>query len=155
MKNKAIVAIFETQEEGERAAALLRQVGIEAEADEHVWWETVWFVTKSACRYAHLSVAAEDSEAALERLQVLAAESKLPGAIRCPECHSLRVHYPQFTGKFTLPNVWMALAAEAHLIEKDFYCEDCHATWPREQKVDHRQHLAPNYFLEDVPTSRK
>lgn len=50
-------------------------------------------------------------------------------AVRCPECGSLRVEYPQFSRK-TLMGALPSALATAGLIERDFYCEVCHFTWP-------------------------
>jgi hypothetical protein len=76
----------------------------------------------------------------------------IPGLIRCPECHSLRVDYPQFTPKSLLTNVAMGLAAQLHVIQKEYYCEDCHFTWPKEgtKRSAARPHMAPYYFIEGV-----
>jgi transposase-like protein len=73
----------------------------------------------------------------------------------CPECQSSRIEYPQFTRKFFLPNL-IGLLAGLGLVQKKYYCEDCHYTWsPKGQEhEDHRTHLAPNYFLEGVPKVR-
>jgi hypothetical protein len=81
------------------------------------------------------------------------AEGGLGDAIHCPECKSLRVLYPQFTRKFFLPNLVMGVAASIGLVEKEYYCEECHFTWPHEGAKPHperRQHMAPNYFIEDI-----
>jgi transposase-like protein len=79
-------------------------------------------------------------------------EGAMREAIRCPECKSLRVDYPQFTRKSLLTNLAVGLAAEVGVVEKQYYCQDCHFTWPREGTKPRRdrQHLAPYYFIEGV-----
>jgi hypothetical protein len=76
----------------------------------------------------------------------------LRDVIRCPECHSLRVDYPQFTRKSMIPNLALGLASSVGMVEKEFYCEDCHYTWPKEGGRPHhvRQHMAPHYFIEGI-----
>ena len=58
----------------------------------------------------------------------------LDAAVRCPECGSPRVEYPQFTRKFVTPLLieWMISLGAG---EKDCYCLDCHYTWIRRAKA--------------------
>jgi DNA-directed RNA polymerase subunit RPC12/RpoP len=57
----------------------------------------------------------------------------LEEAIRCPECGSPRVEYPQFTRKFLTP-LLVELLISLGAGEKDYYCMDCHYTWPKTVK---------------------
>jgi hypothetical protein len=59
----------------------------------------------------------------------------LKEAIRCPECRSARIEYPQYTRKFVTPLVIEWLISFGG-IAKDYYCMDCHYTWPREKKPE-------------------
>lgn len=52
-------------------------------------------------------------------------------AIRCPQCHSPRIEYPQMTRKFLTPGLVSILFA-LKMLEKEFYCQDCHFTWSGE-----------------------
>ena len=55
-------------------------------------------------------------------------------AIRCPQCRSPRIEYPQLTRKFLTP--WLASALFAlRIFPKQFYCQDCHNTWGGEEDV--------------------
>lgn len=85
-----------------------------------------------------------------------AAEGALRGAIRCPDCQSLRIEYPQYTHKSTLPNLLIGLLANIGAMRKEFYCYDCHFTWPREGTKPSRKrpHMAPYYFIEGVPQAQ-
>jgi hypothetical protein len=62
------------------------------------------------------------------------------------------VDYPQFTRKSLLTNVAMGLIAELRLVEREYYCEDCHFTWPKEgnKRSAERPHIAPYYFIEGI-----
>jgi hypothetical protein len=89
-----------------------------------------------------------------------AADGALRQAIRCPECRSLRVEYPQFSRKSIGPNLLIGFLAMIRFTEKEFYCMDCHFTWPKEgsRPSRARPHMAPYYFIEGVeerPASRK
>lgn len=77
-------------------------------------------------------------------------EAAADTVVHCPECHSSRVVFPQYTQKFFLPNL-VGFLCGIGLVKKEFYCEDCHYTWtPEAGKPDRRHHLAPNYFLEGM-----
>jgi len=52
-------------------------------------------------------------------------------ALRCPNCQSPRIEYPQMTRRFRLP--WVAnLLFAIKLFDKEFYCRDCQFTWGAE-----------------------
>jgi hypothetical protein len=53
----------------------------------------------------------------------------LQKAIRCPECGSLRISYPQMTRKFFLPTLVLHLGIIFRLIKHQAYCENCHHVW--------------------------
>ena len=61
------------------------------------------------------------------------ADHVLDGAIRCPQCHSPRVEYPQFTRKFVTPLV-VELFVSMGLFPKEYYCQNCQYTWPKDVK---------------------
>jgi hypothetical protein len=62
------------------------------------------------------------------------------------------VEYPQYARHSLLTNLAMGLLAEVGLVEKDYYCEDCHYTWPKQgmRARRNRSHTAPYYFIEGV-----
>ncbi|MDQ6808573.1 MAG: DUF2007 domain-containing protein [Verrucomicrobiota bacterium] len=74
-------------------------------------------------------------EADFEKAQNLMVEWEttdpdIGAAIRCPQCKSPRVEYPQMTRKFHTP--WIAnILFGLRIIEKEFYCQDCHFTWSK------------------------
>lgn len=54
-------------------------------------------------------------------------------AIRCPNCQSPRIEYPQMTRRFFTP--WLAsVLFSLKIIEKEFYCRDCQNTWTNESQ---------------------
>ena len=107
---------------------------------------------------AQLEVPAERFEQAYALLQKLdKTESAVPGAIRCPECRSFRIDYPQYTHKSALPNVLVGVLANIGALGKEFYCHDCHFTWPKEgtRPSRARPNMAPYYFIEGVPQTKQ
>jgi hypothetical protein len=150
--NRLPVALFGSRAIAEQLCSRLRERGIPAEVHEELRLEKLWFVPKGAAG-ARLEVPAAQFDLA-ERtlLDWDAAESALRDAIRCPECHSLRVEYPQVTHKSMMTNLALGLASSVGMVEKEFYCRDCHYTWPKEDGRPHRvrPHMAPHYFIEDI-----
>ena len=129
--NRIPVALFSNTGQAQGLRQRLAAEGIAAEVHEELRLEKLWFVSRKSAG-ARLEVPAGQFEQAYERLMDWdTAEGALRNAIRCPECKSLRVDYPQFTRKFFIPNLVMGLFAELGLIEKEYYCEECHFTWPR------------------------
>ena len=84
---------------------------------------------------AHMQVTAPEEEADRAATQLAAwdaADGALAQAVRCPECRSTRVEYPQFSRRTIMGALPAALAA-AGVIERNFYCEACHFTWPAQE----------------------
>ena len=81
---------------------------------------------------AKVLVDEEDFEAA-NRLMVEweASDPEIGSAIRCPQCKSPRIEYPQLTRKFLTPSIASILFA-LKIFPKEFYCQDCHFTWSRD-----------------------
>jgi hypothetical protein len=130
----------------------LATAGVHAELQEHFGLQRLWFVARKSAG-TRVEVDGPDLERACHLLQQWGADpSALPGVIRCPECRSLRVAYPQFASHSVLTNLALGIVAELGLVEKDYYCEDCHYTWPREGQRPRRQrsHLGPYYFIEGI-----
>src|SRR5262249_30240451 len=130
----------------------LPEAGFQARIAEESWLGRLWFVRK-----AQAGVSVEVRGDQIERAGKLvrewnATERALRSAICCPECKSLRVEYPQFARHSFLTNLMMGMAAATGLVEKDYYCEDCHFTWPKEgtRPRRERRHMAPYYFIEGV-----
>lgn len=148
--NRIRVALFSGRADAELIRKRLAEAGIPAEMHDELGRARFWFVSKSAAG-VRLEVAAEQAEQASRLLLDWdATQAVLGGAIRCPECRSLRVAYPQFARNSILPNVVMGLIAEVGLLEKEYYCEDCHCMWRKQRKNprSHRRHMAPDYFIE-------
>jgi hypothetical protein len=107
---------------------------------------------------ARLEVPADQFERAYTLLQSWdKAESGIQGAIRCPECNSLRIEFPQYTHKSTLPNLLIGFLVNIGAMRKEFYCQDCHFTWPKEgtRPSKARPNMAPYYFIEGVPQGQR
>jgi hypothetical protein len=148
------ILLFSHAARAEPVKNRLQQSGISAEVHDQVRLERLWFTSKTQAG-AHLEVPSEQFERACQLLYQWDKEGVLDQAVRCPECNSFRVDYPQFTRKSFIPNVLLGLAASVGMIEKDYYCQDCHYTWPKNERIfpGNRPHSAPSYFLNDDPST--
>jgi len=145
------LATFNTKDQAEPLRRRLEEAQIAVECEGRSAFRGFWFVAEPIAA-TRLNVKAEDYERALNLVHEWdAADGILSSAIKCPECHSSRVEYPQFTRKFYLPNILIGLLAAIGVVEKKFYCIDCQCTWSKAGKIyKSRAHMAPNYFLEGV-----
>jgi hypothetical protein len=157
--NRIPVATFNSIVPATRLRQRLTGNGIPAEVHEGLKLEKLWFASEPEAG-ARLEVPADQFERAYDLVvQWDEQEGVLHDAIRCPECNSPRVTYPQFTRRSFLPNLIIGALAAIGRVDKEFFCEECHYTWSSESHPAHlRPHMAPYYFIEDVertPVSEK
>jgi len=74
-------------------------------------------------------VTEEEVPFAKEKMQEWEKEGMLSAAVRCPQCGSSRIEYPQFSRRI-LGGSFFALLSAAHLIPREYFCQDCQFTWP-------------------------
>ena len=152
--NMVTVATFNEPSKAEPLQQRLEKAGIHAEICDESRYEWSWFVTKPIAAI-RLKVHKQDFENGRRLIREWdSTDGVLREAVRCPQCGSSRVEYPQFTRKFLLPNI-VSLASVMGIIDKEFFCQECEYTWPKDAKPPWpRKHGAPNYFIEDVPAAR-
>ena len=151
--NTLPVALFNDRAIAEPLRRRLEEAGIPAEIHDIHWQQRLWLLPKKRVGTYYLEVPRAQFERAEQFLIAWhAAENALRDAVRCPECKSLRIDYPQVAHHSLLTNLAMGLSAEVGLIERDYYCQQCHFTWPKEGPGPRRvrQHLAPHYFIEGI-----
>lgn len=123
------IASFDEQEAAEHLQNRLEQAGVESELFNESKLQKYWFLSKPHAA-VKLRVDAKDFDAVRQLLNGLdAVEDALHDAVRCPQCGSSRLEYPQFTRKF-VTTTFVEIFCFLHLVEKEFYCEDCQFTWP-------------------------
>jgi len=153
--NRIPVATFGSRSTAEPLQRRLLEAGIPAEIHDELKLEKLWFASKDRSG-ARLEVPAEQFERAYQLLLDWdAADGALREAVRCPECKSLRVQYPQFTRRSLIPNLVVGTLAAIGQIEKQYYCDDCHFTWPKQGTKPSalRPNMAPYYFIDGVEQS--
>ena|ERR1051325_4240360 len=139
--NTISIALFSHRPDAEPLQRRLNEAGIQAAIHDF-----------APLNGARIAVPAEQFAQAHRLLLEWEPQGVLRGAIRCPECKSLRVEYPQYTHKATLPNLLIGFLVNIGAVNKEFYCHDCHFTWPKEgtKPSRARPHVAPYYFIEGV-----
>ena len=76
-----------------------------------------------------VQVRKEEYETAKKLVSEWEKDGVMSQAVRCPQCGSSRIEYPQFSRR-TAGSMFFALLSAAHLIPREYYCEDCQFTWP-------------------------
>jgi hypothetical protein len=149
------IVLFKDAVKAEPLKKRLEQCGISAQVHDWLHLEKLWF-TSSREAGAHIEVPSDQFERACQLLDAWEKEGALNEAIRCPECNSYRIDYPQFSRKSFIPNVMLGIAATIGIVEKDYYCQDCHYTWPKHgnKLPRHRPNSAPAYFIEGIEQTR-
>jgi len=150
------VATFKGREKAEPICHRLAEAGLHPQIHDGLRLEKFWFVKKPDC-FVRVDVPDKEFERGEQMLIDWYDQGDSCDAIQCPECHSFRVQYPQFARKSMMTNLFLGLAAEVGLVEKDFYCEDCHYTWPKDSNkpARPRAHMAPDYFIESKKSANQ
>jgi transposase-like protein len=114
--------------------ARFQQAGLKADIHNERYLQQVAFMSKPQ---ANLKVQVDDAD--FERAQQLMVEWEAndpdiaSAILRCPQCGSSRIEYPQLTRKALTPAMAGVLFA-LKIFPKEFYCEDCHFTWTNEEE---------------------
>jgi len=127
--NNVPLATFNELEPAQKLRERLQQAGIPANINDESKVERFWFMSEPLASI-HIEV---PQPKYLEARKLIEnwnqADGALHSAVRCPECESSRVEFPQITRKFITPALGGLLMA-MRMIKREFYCLDCHYTWP-------------------------
>jgi hypothetical protein len=129
--NTTPVALFSKRINAEPVHRRLVQAGFSATLNEGPRLTKLWLVSNNTADVRVEVPADQFNRAEQLLLDWDSVGPELRQAIRCPECGSLQVDYPQYARHSLLTNLAMGLLAQLHLIERDYYCEECHFTWPK------------------------
>jgi transposase-like protein len=128
------IATFNEPAKAKDLKARFHQAGLRADIHNEGPLQQVGFMSKPQ---ANAKVMVDDND--FEKAQGLMVEWEATdpviasALIRCPQCGSSRIEYPQMTRKFMTPAVVAVLCA-LKIIPKEFYCQDCYFTWSNEQE---------------------
>lgn len=124
------IASFDQAAEAQTLAERLSKEGFGATTDTDAGDQLLRFCNPHPHAQWHVLVPDEEFNKAMKRLQELdVTELALRFAIRCPDCGSTQIEYPQFSRNTILGSVPAAVAAAVGLVERQFYCSACHFTW--------------------------
>ena len=130
IKSMIPIASFENAEHAEKLAGRLCDEGLGAITDNDAGDQLLRFCNPHPHAQWHVLVPPEKFNEALRRLKELGAtDPALQFAIRCPDCGSTQIEYPQFSRNTILGALPAAVAAAVGLVERQFYCTACHFTW--------------------------
>lgn len=125
------IATFNEPAKAKHLKGRLQDAGLKADVHNEGHLQAVAFMSKPQAN-AKVLVAEEDFPRAQEMmLEWEKSDPEIGAAIRCPQCKSPRIEYPQLTRKFLTPALAGVLFA-LKIFPKEFYCQDCHFTWPKE-----------------------
>ena len=128
------IATFNEPAKAKELKTRFQKAGLRADVHNEGPLQAVGFMSKPQ---ANAKVFIEDSD--FERAQSLMVEWEstdpaiAAALVRCLQCGSSRIEYPQMTRKFLTPALVAVLCA-IKIIPKEFYCEDCHFTWSNQQE---------------------
>jgi transposase-like protein len=128
------IATFNETAKAKRLKERLQQAGLKADIHNEGHLQAVAFMSKPR---ANIKVHVEDDD--FERAQQLMTEWETSdpdigsAMVRCPQCGSSSIQYPQLTRKAITPAMASVLFA-LRIFPKEFYCEDCHFTWTNEEE---------------------
>jgi hypothetical protein len=128
------IATFNEPGKAKRLKQRFHDAGVKADIHNEGHLQAVAFMSKPQ---ANVKLQVEDDE--FEQAQQLmtdweASDPDIASAIlRCPQCSSPRIQYPQLTRKAITPAMASVLFA-LKIFPKEFYCEDCHFTWTNQEE---------------------
>ncbi|HMP83978.1 MAG TPA: hypothetical protein PKA41_14865 [Verrucomicrobiota bacterium] len=130
-----VVATFNELEPARGLCRSLQQAGIQATINDESKLERFWFMSEPLAAI-HVEVGRADFLKARSLIQAWGkGDGPMKDAVRCPECNSSRVEFPEITRKFLMPAV-QTLFMALHLMPREYYCQDCQFTWPKVKPVD-------------------
>src|SRR5712691_8023465 len=128
------IATFNEPAKAKQLKQRFQQVGLHADVHNEAPLQQVGFMSRPQ---ANVKVMVEDND--FERAQGLMIEWEATDAdiasalVRCPQCGSSQIEYPQMTRKFITPALVGVLCA-LRVVPKEFYCQDCQFTWSNQEE---------------------
>jgi len=127
------IATFNEPSQAKHLKSRLEEAGVKADVHDERHLQKVAFMSDPHAN-AKVMVTEEDFARANKLMaEWEASDPQIGSAIRCPQCKSPRVEYPQLTRKFITPAIASILFA-LKIFPKEFYCQDCHYTWGPDEK---------------------
>ena len=135
MSDPIAIASFDHLPPAQMLVRELEEKGIDASIHNETAEQALKFFTATPHAQFRVTVPVNDVQSALEAFSQVkplpperAEECPLRQVIRCPDCGSTQVEFPQFSRK-TIVGALPAMAAAVGMVEPEFFCQVCHFTW--------------------------
>lgn len=135
MEQILTIATFNEAAPAEALKDRFLDAGLHADLMDESGAQAIMFMSSSPRAHMRVRVHKEEFERAKQLIQEWEKDGVMKEAVRCPQCGSSRVEYPQFSRR-TAGSMFFALLSAAHFIPREYYCENCQFTWPDEVKTD-------------------
>jgi hypothetical protein len=128
------IATFNEPAKAKSLKQRFQQAGLRTDIHNEGHLQQVAFMSRPQ---ANVKLMVDDDE--FERAQSLMVEWEknepdiAAAIIRCPQCNSCNIEYPQMTRKAITPGM-VSLLWALRILPKEFYCQDCHFTWNNEEE---------------------
>jgi predicted Zn-ribbon and HTH transcriptional regulator len=128
------IATFNEPAKAKHLKERLRTSGIEADVHNEKHGQAMHLVKDAQANVKVLVHEQDFGKAQGLLVEWEGTDPDIASAMRCPQCQSPRIQYPQTAQKFPfIPGLYSVLLALG-IFEKEFYCEDCHLTWGKDGK---------------------
>jgi hypothetical protein len=132
------IGTYNEQSKARHLRDRLQQAGVNADIVGEGHLQRVAFMSKPQ---ANVKVKVDEKD--FEKAQNLMvdwekSDPDIGSALRCPQCGSSDIEYPQLTRKFLTPAMASVLFA-LKIFPKEFYCHSCHYTWPEREEPEKEQ----------------
>jgi|ERR687888_200921 hypothetical protein len=128
------IATFNESAKAKQLKQRFQEMGLRTDIHNEAPLQKVGFMSRPQ---ANVKLLVEDDD--FERAQSLMVEWEqsdpdiAAAIIRCAQCNSCNIEYPQMTRKAITPGLVIVLCA-LRILPKEFYCQDCHFTWSNEEE---------------------
>ena len=130
MEQTITVATFNDQGPAEALKDRFIDAGLHADLLDESGTQALWGLTTNPKAHMRVRVRKEEYERAKKLLADWdARDGVMREAVKCPQCGSSRIEYPQFSRQAGYSIAVSALAA-SRIIPREYYCETCQFTWP-------------------------
>src|SRR4030095_8383727 len=127
------IATFNEPEKARRLKRRFHDAGLKADVYNEAPLQQVGFMSRPQATAKAMGEETDVEKAESLMVEWEAIDPDISAAlIRCPQCGSSNIEYPQMTRKFMTPALVGILCA-LKIIPKEFYCLDCHFTWSNEE----------------------
>ncbi len=128
------IATFNDPTKARQLKRRFQDAGLRADVHNEAPLQQVGFMSRPQ---ANAKVMVEDTDFESAQNLMVEWEATDPdisaALVRCPQCSSSNIEYPQMTRKFMTPALVGVLCA-LKIIPKEFYCQDCHFTWSNREE---------------------